>query len=65
MNEPVKDNLTKALAMEESLRKSQAMITYISDLSERRSFILHKGHNRKHIVNKTYVKDFKEKEIKQ
>lgn len=64
MNEPIKDNLIKTLAMAESLRKSRAMITYISDLAERQRFMPPEGHNRKSIVNKTYVKDFDKKETK-
>ena len=65
MNEPIKDNLIKILAMEESLRKSRAMITYISDLTERQRFILSEGQNRKNTVTKTYVKDYKKKATRQ
>ena len=65
MNEPIKDNLIKILAMEESLRKSRAMITYISDLTERQRFILSEGHNTKNTVTKTYVKDYKKKATRQ
>ena len=52
MNEPITDNLMKTLAMDESLRKSRAMITYTSD---RIRFIPPKGGKKKIGTNKTYA----------
>ena len=52
MNELITDNLMKNLAMDESLRKSRAMITYTSD---RIRFIPPKGGTKKIGVNKTYA----------
>ena len=52
MNEPITDNLKKTLAMDESLRKSRAMITYTSD---RIRFIPPNGGTKKIGVNKTYA----------
>lgn len=52
MNDPVMDNLMKTLAMEESRRKSRAMITYTSDLLR---YNPNKGKKAKIGVKKTYV----------
>lgn len=52
MNEPITDNLRKTLNMEESRRKSRAMITYTSDLLR---YNPHKGKKAKICVKKTYV----------
>ena len=52
MNEPITDIPMKTLAMEESLRKSRAMITYTSD---RIRFTPPKGGKKKISINKTYA----------
>lgn len=52
MNKAIKDDLMKTLGMDESLRKSRAMITYTSD---RIRFVPPKGRNAKIGVNKTYA----------
>jgi len=52
MNETIKYNFIKTLAMDETLRKSRAMITYASD---RIRFVPLKGRKTKFGVNKTYA----------
>lgn len=56
MNEAIKDDLMKTLAMEESHRKSRAMITYTSDLLR---YNPHKGNTAKKSVKKSYVTQYK------
>lgn len=62
MNEALKDNILKTLAMGESHNKSRAMITYPSDCLR---FIPPKWGKKKIGINKTYVARLFHKERQQ
>ena len=58
MNDMIKAQLIQTLAMEESRRKSRAMITYTSD---RLGFVPPRGCNQEAAATKTYVTHYKPK----